>query len=99
MVLFSSPLVYKNINDYLSNGHLNYYPIAHSIDLINKLSEYTGVDGENITYFASSDAAHEYILRAFSDTGKRLLIVGPTYDNFRVVAQSCGLQIDTFQLT
>lgn len=93
-----SPKVSAQLTEYLQNGHLNYYPIAHSVALTEKLSSYCGTSAESIIYFASSDSAHEYILRTFGETDEILLIVGPTYDNFRVVAQSGGMKIKYHEL-
>jgi histidinol-phosphate aminotransferase len=93
-----SPNVNVRLSEYLQNGHLNYYPRTHSETLVEKLGDYCGTPTENILYFASSDSAHEYVLRAFAAAGETLLIVGPTYDNFRVVAQSAGMKINYHEL-
>lgn len=94
-----SPNVAAKLAEYLQNGKLNYYPITYSKSFTEKLARYCRTEVENILYFASSDSAHEYIVRAFAETNDKLLIVGPTYDNFRVVAQSAGMKFGYCELS
>ena len=61
--------------------------------MIKKIAEYVGCEKENIQYFGGSDAALEYIARTFISPGDLVGIVSPTYDNFRVYAESCGGRI------
>lgn len=67
-----------------------WYPDVNSFELIEELSRYTGLPTENIQTFPGSDAALEYVCRAFLNADDHVLIVGPTYDNFRIYAESCG---------
>ena len=62
------------------------------------IASYNHVKEENIQYFASSDALHEYIVKAFISLNDNVTIIGPTYDNFRAVAESNGAILKTFDL-
>ena len=75
------------------NIQLNWYPDTDNSLLLNEISKYVGLPIENIQYFGGSDSALEYICRTFISPRDKILIVGPTYDNFRVYAQSCGGKI------
>ncbi len=85
-----APIVLEKINEFLDRNLLNIYPDTCNQELISRLSKYSEVDQENIQYFASSDAAHEYIVRTFINPGDEIIIQAPTYDNFRVVCESAG---------
>ena len=82
----------------IKNKRLNWYPNINNTVLIEKIANYSSVQNEEVQYFASSDAIHEHIIRAFVDTSDRVLIISPTYDNFRAVAQMGGAEIDYFSL-
>ena len=66
------------------------YPSTYNADLMNALCRYTGLESENIQYFASSDALHEYIVRTYISPGDPVLILWPSYDNFRLTAEAGG---------
>ncbi len=97
-VIAPSPLVFENINKLIRNGKLNWYPNTYNLKLINLIASYNNVKKENIQYFASSDALHEYIVKAFISAGDEVIIVAPTYDNFRAVAESNGAIIKNYNL-
>ena len=61
--------------------------------MLQRLSDYTGLPVENIQYFASSDSIHEYVAKLFISVGDPVLLVGPTYDNFRLTAEVCGARV------
>jgi histidinol-phosphate aminotransferase len=54
------------------------------------LANYCQLPKENIQYFASSDSLHEYLIRTYVSPGDPILILGPTYDNFRLTCESQG---------
>jgi histidinol-phosphate aminotransferase len=93
-----SQLVYERIFEFLDNGNLNWYPNTQNSQLLDILATYTGLESSYIQYFSSSDSIHEYISRAFIDSGDNVLIVSPTYDNFRVVVESAAGKINLFNL-
>jgi len=93
-----SPKVKENILNFLDNGMINWYPDVNNIKLLEKLSFYAKVPIKNIQYFASSDSLHEYIARTFIEPEDRIVIVAPTYDNFRVVVESSGALTEFYYL-
>jgi histidinol-phosphate aminotransferase len=66
------------------------YPSTYNLEIMNLLSEYCQLPKDNIQYFASSDALHEYLIRTYVSPGDPILILGPTYDNFRLTCESQG---------
>ena len=92
-VIGPSPKVLEAIGRIINTGRLNWYPDTNNIELLNLIAEYCTLPVENVDYYASSDALHEYIARAYLSKGDAVLIMGPTYDNFRAVAESQGAQL------
>ena len=93
-----SPKVRENIIKFLENGNMQWYPDVNNAKLLNKLSKYIKLPVENIQYFASSDSLQEYIATAYIDDGDKVIIVSPTYDNFRSSMQSRGAIIEFYTL-
>lgn len=93
-----SPRVKENIIKFLDNGKINWYPDTNNINLLKEISKYNMVPLENLQYFASSDALHEYIMRVFVEPNDKITIVAPTYDNFRAVVESNGAVVDFYYL-
>ena len=91
-------MVRDAILDFVENGFMNWYPDINNSSLMKALSDYTGLDQDNISYFAGSDSIHEYLVRAFIGERDKLLIIGPTYDHFRALAESFGAEINYFWL-
>ncbi len=96
--ILPSPKVKQDVLEYLNSSNLNWYPNTKNDHLLSLLARYTNVDVNNIQYFSSSDSIHEYVSRVFIDSGDEVLIVSPTYDNFRVVVESAGGRINLFLL-
>lgn len=99
-----SPLVGERLKKLVNDGSFyNLYPSTYNEKLLELLSEYVGLPKENIQYFASSDSLHEYIAKLYITVGDPVLLLGPTYDNFRLTAEVCGADIyfcnidDSFQ--
>lgn len=89
-----SPKVKEVLEKLVKDEHIyNLYPSAHNEELIGLLSDYSKVPKENIQYFASSDTLHEYLVRMYVGVGDPILILGPTYDNFRLTCESQGGQV------
>lgn len=93
-----TPKVKEALIDFANNGLMNWYPDVDNVKLRNHLSEYSKVNSANLEYFASSDALHEYIIRAFINPGDNITMIAPTYDNFRAAAESIGAKVDYFWL-
>ena len=94
-----SPLVTQALQEYLNTGVLQWYPDTKNTELYTLLAQYVGVDSDQIEVFGGSDCAHEYILQVFLDTNTKVLIVSPTYDNFRARAQGIGINAYFFPLS
>lgn len=100
-----SPLVHKRILELLSEpSFYQLYPATHSAELHEKLASYANVPQENLQYFPSSDALHEYIATVFLGEDDNVLLLGPTYDNFRLTCEAKGARAfyfnysDSFEL-
>ena len=86
-----SPLVKKRLTELINNHPtFNLYPSSYNKELHEKFANYAVVPKQNLQYFASSDVLHEYIVRVFVTVGDPVLILGPTYDNFRLTCEAQG---------
>lgn len=85
-----SPKVIERIGKELMDGRMNWYPRVINEELSVLLAEYGKVDVNQVEFFAGSDALHEYIIDAFIDVNDVVLILQPSYDNFRAVAEASG---------
>ncbi len=89
-----TPLVEKRIRELVDEGGFyNLYPATYNETLIKKIADYVELPEENVQYFASSDSLHEYIAKLYITVGDPVLILGPSYDNFRLTAEVCGADI------
>lgn len=94
-----APEVEKRIRKLVDNGNFfNLYPATYNTELINLLSGYTGLDYRYLQYFASSDSLEEYISKLFITVGDPVLILWPSYDNFRLTAQVAGAHVMYYTL-
>ncbi|MFV4844890.1 pyridoxal phosphate-dependent aminotransferase [Edwardsiella tarda] len=89
----ASPEVKKRILETIEKIGFRYYPNVKNLELISSIAKYTQVNTANVQYFPSSDTAHEYIASVFLSINDRVLILGPTYDNFRLACQAKGSEI------
>lgn len=93
-----SPLVKDRLSQLLEEPcFFNLYPTTYNGKLHQLLSDYVGLPKENIQYFASSDALHEYICKVFISVGDPVMILGPSYDNFRLTCQANGADVSFFR--
>ncbi len=90
--------VKENIIKFLENGNMQWYPDVNNKLLLEELSKYVRLPKDNIQYFASSDSLHEYIVRTFIEPEDRIVVVSPTYDNFRAVVESNGALTEFYYL-
>ncbi len=89
-----SPQVTKRINKLVEDGEFyNLYPATLNEELLHLLSEYVQLPEENIQYFGGSDSLHEYIAKTYISVGDPVLIVWPSYDNFRLTAEVNGASV------
>jgi histidinol-phosphate aminotransferase len=76
----------KHLQNVLINNPVNWYPPADDIILREKICKYVGLHSDNIQYFAGSDTALEIVTNAHSSDESNIIIVSPTYDNYRIYA-------------
>lgn len=89
-----SPLVKERIVQLIDEpSFFNLYPSTYNDELLTLLSKYVGLSKDNIQYFASSDALHEYICKVYISVGDPVMILGPSYDNFRLTCQANGAEV------
>lgn len=89
-----SPLVKQRIEQSLAEpSFFNLYPTTYNEELLALLSQYVELPIENVQYFGSSDVLHEYICKAFISVGDPVMILGPSYDNFRLTCQANGADV------
>lgn len=92
-----SPKVMARMQEVLAEPNFfNLYPTTYNARLTQALAAYVGLPEENVQYFASSDALHEYICKVFISVGDPVLILGPSYDNFRLTCQANGADVHYF---
>ncbi|HPF19573.1 MAG: histidinol-phosphate transaminase [Eubacteriales bacterium] len=89
-----SPRVSERIHKLLEHENFyNLYPSMINPELNGLLSRYVGLPEDHILYFSGSDVVHECIVRSYIAPGDSVLILGPSYDNFRLTAESAGCQL------
>ena len=89
-----SPKVKERIEKILNEPcFFNLYPTTYNDELQTLLSNYVGLPKENLQYFGSSDSLHEYICKVFISVGDPVMILGPSYDNFRLTCQANGADV------
>lgn len=84
-----SPHVVGAIMHYIQDGPLNWYPDVEAKELSLRLSHYTGLPHQYLLTFNGSDHALETIARTFLTLDDEVIHFTPTYDHFRVYAESC----------
>jgi len=77
-------VVRKIINFLKKNNSLNWYPSIYPEKLLKKIAKYVGTNVSKITAFSGSDSCLELISKIFINKNDKVLIVSPTYDQFRI---------------
>ena len=89
-----SPRVRERILQLMQEpSFFNLYPTTLDDELMDALAKYTGLPKANLQYFGSSDVLHEYICKVFVSVGDPVMIMGPSYDNFRLTCQANGAEV------
>ncbi|MBQ9185869.1 MAG: histidinol-phosphate aminotransferase family protein [Bacteroidales bacterium] len=92
-----SPKVEARVRELLDGpGFFNLYPTTKNDRLLKAISGFICLPEENIQYFGSSDVLHEYICRSFLCEDDKVIVLGPSYDNFRLTCQSVGAAVSFF---
>ena len=96
-VISGKKVLKLNWNESSLDIHGNYYNLYSPTNLVdyeniikNELDVY---QFESVLIYSGCDHAHLEACRIYLDSEKTVLIVGPTYDNFRVTAESFGASI------
>ncbi len=74
-----------------------WYPEADSAELLEALAEYTGVRPAHILLTHGSDLAMELIATCLVAPHDKVLVVAPTYDNFRAVCEQRSASVQEFR--
>ena len=89
-----SPKVMERVMAVLQQpSFFNLYPATYNAELMELLAEYVQLPVDNLQYFGSSDVLHEYICKAFISVGDPVMILAPSYDNFRLTCQANGADV------
>ncbi len=80
-----------------SDPYLCWYPEASTSEAEERVAAYAGVPVEHVLLVHGSDSGLELIARALVREGDRVLIVTPTYDNFRAVVEQHGGTTASFE--
>lgn len=89
-----SPKVAKRIKKIVDRGDFyNLYPSTLNNQLMNLISSYLELPKDNFRYVDSSDTIHEYVVKLFLRYKSKVLVLGPTYDNFRLTCETHGSTI------
>jgi histidinol-phosphate aminotransferase len=92
-----SPNVQKRLRKLVEYEDVYFlYPSTNNLEILNNLSQYSDLPVANIQYFGSSDSLHEYLVRMYVTVGDPILVLGPTYDNFRLTCETQGAVIHYF---
>lgn len=95
--LQAAPSVLRAVREFLERPNaLNWYPDAESVELRKAISEHWKVDPGNVQTFCGSDSALQAAARVFTRAGETVLMISPTYDNFRIYAleAECKVVLD-----
>lgn len=89
-----SPRVYEGIKRLLNEGNFfNLYPMLENSELMELLANYTGLEEKNIQCFGSSDALHEVLTKVYLNQNSTVVVLSPSYDNFRLSAEATGAHV------
>jgi histidinol-phosphate aminotransferase len=92
-----SPKVKERLKKLVEKDDIYFlYPSTNNDEILQRLSIYTKLPIDNLQYFASSDSLHEYLVRMYITVGDPILVLGPTYDNFRLTSQAQGAIVHYF---
>ena len=98
-----SPEDFKFYQDELAKiasdrGILAWYPDCLALKLTDELSQYVGIDSNNILTFPGSDVGLETLCRAYLEPGDKVLTLSPTYENFFVYVLQVGASLIKVEL-
>ncbi|MFH2021032.1 MAG: histidinol-phosphate transaminase [archaeon] len=71
-----------------SKNAINWYPDISHDKIKEEIAKYVELSKEYIEVFVGSDGALDYLAKTFLDKDDKVLVVSPTYDQFRVSLES-----------
>ena len=77
----------------------NWYPDCDAVDLTTAIARHLGVPDSCVLTFPGSDVALDTVCRTLLAADDRLLMPAPSYDNFRVYAESTGCTVVPWVVT
>ncbi len=92
-----SPKVFAALQEFLARPNaLNWYPDADSRKLREAVAQHWHIQTDNVQTYCGSDSALQSAVRVFTQPGDAVLMVSPTYDNFRiyVIEADCRVILD-----
>ncbi|HEX6938348.1 MAG TPA: aminotransferase class I/II-fold pyridoxal phosphate-dependent enzyme [Longimicrobiales bacterium] len=93
-----SPKVRERLHRLIDRDpYLCWYPEAATGEAEQRIAAYAGVPVDHVLLVHGSDAGVELIARALVRERDRVLIVAPTYDNFRAVVEQSGAEPRFFE--
>ena len=95
-----SDKVKADIIDFINNRPLNWYPRLLDEAIIEGLLsiEHDSINSSMIQYFPGSDSIHRTVVNCFLKPHNTVLIIKPSYDNFRYVCEINSIVIKYFTL-
>lgn len=82
--------VKRAVTDFVITGPINWYPDVANKLLTARIAAYVRLPASHVQYFVGEDCALECAVRTFVSAGEEVVLVAPTYDNFRVFVESVG---------
>ena len=92
--------VKNDLVNFIKDKPLNWYPnlLDHSVLSGLRLLENNKINKDMIQYFAGSDSIHRTVVNCFLKENDKVLIIKPSYDNFRYLCEVNGVQVEYFKL-
>lgn len=89
-----SDYVKQQITNFINNDFkINWYSDVKQQKLRNKISEYININKEYIEFFAGSDYSFEIIVKTFLNDCDNVMMLSPTYDQFRLEMEQAGCNV------
>lgn len=94
-----SPLVKESMEKFVRNvDFFHLYPSTYNEVLLEKLARYAKVPKINVQCFAGSDTLQEYVVKSFINPREKVILIWPSYDNFRSTCEAAGAELRFYQL-
>lgn len=91
MTIEPSPKIKKALKDFIDSGRLQIYPEYGELE--TKVAQYAGAEQSQVMVVNGSDQGIDVIMRAFLETGDKVVIPTPSFAMFYQSAQIQGAEI------